>query len=357
MRLFKNISGKLALALAVISAGMVSCNEKMPLAEPIPNPSATGSTIADLVTADTSYSFLLALINRAGLTSFFASRDNNMTVFAPNNNAFRLSGIPSTAVINGLPVATAQALVNYHLIPGEQFTAARITTAFPNVQLPSNINLLAPYVKLSLFPSRRSAGAWVNQIPITATDIKAANGVVHSVAAVLNPPATTLLGIAAADTNFQFLVAAIVRADSGVAAGSRLQDALNNPLASLTVFAPVNNAFRAVFVALGLPPETSSFNFIPVSVVRGIVAFHVLGVRAFSPNLPLGDSQVPTLIGPPPNPQLQLRVSSTSVQARGAGNVVPGTTTQFYANVTTANVHAINGVIHVVNAVLLPLPL
>jgi uncharacterized surface protein with fasciclin (FAS1) repeats len=355
MQFIKNITGKLALGLAVISAGVVSsCNEKMPAPTPIPNPSATGSTIADLVTTDTSYSFLLALINRAGLTSFFASRDNNMTVFAPNNNAFRLSGIPSTAVINGLPVATAQALVNYHLIPGEQITAARITTNFPNVQMPSNINLQAPYVKMSLFPSRRSTGAWVNQIPITATDIPAANGVIHAVAAVLNPPSTTLLGVAAADTNFQFLVAAIVRADSGIAAGSRFQDVLNNPLASLTVFAPVNNAFRAVLISLGLPPQTSSFNFISPTLVRGIVAFHVLGVRAFSPNLPPGDSQVPTILGGAPFPPLQLRVATGSVQARGPGNVLPGTTTPFYSGVTTANVHAINGVIHVVNAVLMP---
>lgn len=339
-------------AFALVVAGICSCNEELPIPQPIVPATSGTISIGQALTTLPDYSLLRHTANRAGLLPYLSNPSVNLTVFAPNNAAFIASGLVDTNVINTFPAATLATIVNYHMIPGEKFTASRIGTGFPNVQLPTNVTLEAPFVKMSLFASRRGTSAWVNNIPVTATDIQFTNGVVHNVARVVMPPSLVLAQTAAADTNLTFFLAGVARADVGIAAGSRFADILANPLASLTVFAPTNGAFRNLFTLLGLPATTASFASLPSATVRGILAYHLLSVRVFAANLPSGDNTVTTLIGT--TPQLQLRVALPSVQLRGPGNVIPGTTTPFYANVTAADIHAINGVIHRIDNVVLP---
>jgi uncharacterized surface protein with fasciclin (FAS1) repeats len=354
--IFQTVNKGWIPALALLA--LTSCNKDLPVAEPIVSPTPTGQSIAELVTSNANYSFLAAAITRAGtgLTVNPADRTAVYTVFAPDNEAFIASGIPSIDVINSLPAAQVAAIVNYHFIGGQRLRATDIPTTFPNLYNQSSLILaqstpISP--RMAIFPSRRGSSAWVNQIPIKSTNLEAANGVIHTPARVLMPPTRVVAQIATGDTSFTFLVAAILHADKAPPTGApKLLDVVSNPLANLTVFAPTNAAFRTVLAALGLPPVIESINRINPTQLWGIVAYHVVGVRAFGVNLPAGDNTLPSLIGV----AIQSRVDGSGVQVRGNGNIAPtpGGPVAFFARVTTPDVMAINGVVHVVNQVLLP---
>jgi uncharacterized surface protein with fasciclin (FAS1) repeats len=280
-----------------------------------------------------------------GLADAVFTTTSNLTVFAPNNAAFRLSGVPSIAVINALPLTTLVPLVQYHVL-GYQVPAANIPEAFPNLLSHSMFALPgapAPFVRMPNFPSRRGTSAWVNNIPVTRADILATNGVIHSVAALVQPPSQTLSAIIAGDTSLSFLRAAILRADSGQVGMNRLDSVMNLAYGpNLTIFAPSNTAFRAFLTALNLPASTAVFAALPVQTVRAIVSYHGLGTRVFSPNLPATAIAVPTL--------LTAAVPGTTLSVSTAG--VRGLANPTIASITTANRHALNGIIHVVNQVL-----
>jgi uncharacterized surface protein with fasciclin (FAS1) repeats len=101
---------------------------------------------------------------------------------------------------------------------------------------------------------------------------------------------------------------------------------------------------------LGLPPSTAAFNFIPVQQVRGIVAYHIWGTRAFAANLPTTATDIPTLLQVAPGtPPLTVKVQNTGVAITLKGNGNP-----VNANVIAADRHAVNGVLNKINMVLLP---
>jgi uncharacterized surface protein with fasciclin (FAS1) repeats len=356
--IFKNWWSTATLAL-MATAMLASCNKELPSPTPIAPPPATGTqTLAQLVTTNPNYSFLAAAITRAGSGLSFNPADATAkyTLFAPDNNAFIASGIPSIAVINSLPAAQVAAIVNYHVIPGLLIKAADISTTFPNMYLQSTLVLSAapplPY-RMSIFPSRRTAGAWVNNIPVVSTDAMASNGVMHGVARVLAPPSQVIAQIAAADTSLTYLMAALARADAGPPPGApQLIPIVSNAAANLTVFAPTNQAFRNLFTALGLPTDITTIGLLPTQQVWGIVAFHVLSSRVFAANLAAGNSTAASIMGV----SQQYKVALPSVEVRGPGNIAPtpGGPVNYFAKVTAADIHAINGVVHVVDAVLIP---
>jgi uncharacterized surface protein with fasciclin (FAS1) repeats len=334
---------------AIMATGILftSCNKDVPTPEPIPGPPIpTGNTIGQVITTDTTYSYLLAAVTRVGLSDALFTQTLNFTVFAPNNAAFRASGIPSIAVINALPLSTLVPLTQYHIL-GFKMPGASIPETFPNtlaLTLFAPPGAPAPFVRVSNFPSRRGTAGWVNNIPITQADIAASNGVIHSVARVLAPPSQTMSALITADTTLTFLKAAITRADSGQTGLNRLDSVLNTPIGpNLTLFAPNNNAFRALLTALGLPPSTAAFNFLSVQTVRAIVSYHGLGSRVFSPNIAATDSPVPTL--------LTAAIPGTTVTLNSTKGV-KGLANPSFSNFLVVDRHGLNGTIFVIDQVL-----
>ncbi len=194
-----NTGWGLLSAMLLLSA----CN-KLDL-DPVPLTAPTQETTPTIGTLleNPDFSFFKAAVVRAGLAAApgtptllqqLSNPAQRFTVFAPDNNAFKASGIPSEAVINGLPVPLVFAIVSYHVVP-QVIGSASISAGFPNFEYPTILNPTTgtasfnPLVRLSTFPSKRPGGAWVNNIPITATDIMAVNGVAHKVYAVILPPA------------------------------------------------------------------------------------------------------------------------------------------------------------------------
>jgi uncharacterized surface protein with fasciclin (FAS1) repeats len=333
--------------LAVI--GVTSCNKNVPEAMPIAQPVQAGSTIGEILNTNTNFSILKAAVTKAGLMPAVSDKNNVFTVFAPSDAAFTASGI-SLAVINALPAASVTSIVQYHIVPGRKIMANDISTAFPNVQMPTAFVFPAPntspLVRFSNFPSRRAGNVWVNNIPVVTPDVNTANGAIHVTAAMLNPPSRVLLDTMARDADLQYLVAAVLAADAGVPAGSKFQDFLANPLANFTVMAPTNQAFMNLFAFLGLPQSPASFSLLPAATVRGIVAYHLVLARAFAANLPTAATPVPSLLSAS-LPTAPLLTFSASQGVKGAANPI-------YSKITASDRHAINGVYHKIDQVLMP---
>lgn len=343
----KLFTGLCFLSLIVFQA----CNkefEDIP-AEPQPAPTS-GLSINEIINTDTSYSFFKALVGKAGYGSILGNNNLRLTVLAPNNNAFRASGIPTAAVID---TATSRAIVSYNVIP-EVLTAEGLPTGFPNFQYPTFLNpapALSPFLRLSSFPSKRSNGAWINNIPLLPTNTAASNGIIHNPVALVAPPSKTLYELVVTDPELSFLKAALERADSGrtTIAEVSLIEISKSIGANLTVFAPTNDAFRAA----GFPVE-AAFGMLPVETVRGLLVYHVLPVRAFSVNMPSTATNVPTLLnsGIANHPGVNLLATFTGpfvtdLKVRGVANTDPAT-------VTVKDIHAVNGVLHKINQVLKP---
>jgi transforming growth factor-beta-induced protein len=142
----------------------------------------------------------------------------------------------------------------------------------------------------------------------------------------------TVADIAASNDDFSTLLAAVE------AAG--LTDALGDPNATLTVFAPTNAAFEAALAELGMTADELLSN---TDLLTGILTYHVLGDIVTSGDIAAaGTEEIPveTLSG-----------EELIVIVGDAGNV---TFKDQAASVTTADVEASNGVIHIIDGVLLP---
>lgn len=361
---------KPALLMAGAITLLASCNKDVPDAAPIAAPSVPARSILDTINNDASFTFLKAAIVRAStstaspsLSALLSDRTAVFTFFAPTDAAFMLSGFPSAAALNTLRSGQLDTLLRYHIVGGQKITGSDIPTTFPNLQLPSLFVLQAPAAalppgfRMPIFPSKRGTNFWVNNIPLTQTDFVAGNGVIHRTATLVLPPSTTLKGLIATNpTKYSILSAAIARADSGQVAGlGRLDSVINYAPANLTLFAPNNDAFRALFPA-GTPDANiiGALNtpaFFTAQTVRGLIAYHLLGVRAFSVNFAAGPAPVNTLLViPPTNIVVPVLVAygGATFTIRG---VAPGSTD---ATVLTRDVHAVNGVLHEINQVLRP---
>ena len=345
----KQYTGAALVALALVS--QLACN-KIPEVEEITPSVPSGQSIAEIIETDANYSILKAAATKAGVMDLLGNKGNKLTLFAPNNEAMLRSGI-SEAAVGALPAAQLKAILSYHLIPQAIPSSAIPGLPAWNVQMPTLLQPTAePLFKLSTFPSKRGAMAFVNNIPITAVDKAAANGYIHDVYALVAPPQATLKGLIAADPDLTFFRAAIARADEGSSGLSRLDSLLNYPFPNITVFAPTDDAFKALLAYLKLPADPAVFAMLPVQTVRGIVAYHFLGTngvptaRLFSPNLVNGTYE--TLIGPAPMPPITIDLSNPALP------IIHGAVWLVKGNIIATDKHGVNGVYHKINQVLLP---
>lgn len=361
-----NHTFKTLLFAFVMMQALQACNKEFDPVDSTPpttaKPGLTGTqTLNDLINSDTTFSFLKAAVAKAGLNGVLNNKDLRLTLFAPDNAAFRRSGIPSEAVITSvLDAATVRSIISYHLTP-EYLPADSIPATFPNLQYPTFLNpapQLSPLLRLTIFPSRRDSGAWVNTVPITAVNAAASNGVLHRVAALVLPPSKSIFELVSADADLRYLAAALNRADSGrttLAEGS-LTEATKSIGANLTLFAPTNEAFRQLLRAMGLPVSPAVFSKLPVTQVRGLIAYHLLTSRAFSVNMPTKPTFIKTLLNgslPAAHPGINVVAGFsgpvvTSFKVTGVGNGGAA------ATVISKDIHATNGVTHKINRVLLP---
>lgn len=394
--IFKKIT--VAMLLPVLLATMVSCNKD--LEQPVAK-AESGQSIGNVISTNPSYSIFFAAVTRAGLLPILNDTSNNITVFVPDDNAMTISGFP-LAVINAVPVTTLTSVLQYHII-GTKVPSSLFTGVFPNLRIPTSLALdpTNALVRMSTFPSKLTSFAYVNGTPVTAADQVFNNGIIHNVATVLAPPSATLKTMIAGEATLKYFRAAVTRADVGSTGLSRLDSLLNFGVTNMTVLTPNDAAMQPVlkgiltlgFIQLGLSPfsadslaalkssvdslgsASAGFNIVPVASVRGIIAYHFLAtnstgsftpnIRVFSVNVPAAaNSFVKTLVngsfathpgilalatfGASPVPTAVTFTGLGTFPSGGAPFSSPA------ANVVTKDKHAVNGVYHIIDRVLLP---
>jgi uncharacterized surface protein with fasciclin (FAS1) repeats len=272
------------------------------------------NSVVDIIVNSPDHDTLEAAVIAAELADDLSS-PGPFTVFAPTDAAFAAlpSGVIDELLLN--PTGDLAQILLYHVVSGlalstDLFNGQTITT------LQSN----------DVTVTIDTSGVFINNAQVTVADIVATNGVVHVIDAVLLPPPPqptyTILDIVATSPDHTTLEAAVI------AAG--LTDELSGP-GPLTVFAPTDAAFAA------LPAGTVEYLLANIGELQNILLYHATSGSVLSTDLTNGQ-QISTLTFFPP---LVVTIDTAGVFINNA-------------QVTVADIIASNGVVHVIDAVLLP---
>lgn len=285
------------------------------------------NTITDIVVASADFSTLEAAVIKANLQATLRG-DGPFTVFAPDNAAFAASGI-TTDALNALTPTQVSNILLYHTL-GAKVMAADVP-AGPNAKVTTASGD-------SVFVTKNAAGVFVNGIRVTAADISADNGVIHRIGRVLLPPQGNIVETAVA-AGLDSLVKAVTRATTGPGGDPTLAGTLGS--ATLTVFAPTNAAFTQLLATLSL----NNINDIPMATLLAVLRYHVVGGRAFSSDLANGNLGM-------------LAGGNTTINltnGTGGGPTITGNGNGANrSNITATNIVCRNGVVHLIDRVLLP---
>jgi uncharacterized surface protein with fasciclin (FAS1) repeats len=156
--------------------------------------------------------------------------------------------------------------------------------------------------------------------------------VIHAINRVLMPATGTIVQTAISNPNLSLLVAAVLRASQGT---TNVAAALSGA-GPLTVFAPTNQAFINAGFA-----DADAINAADPTTLTTILTYHVIAGRIFSSDLVNGETPA-TLNGETVTIEL-----SNGAQVKGQSNSTP-------SNIIQTNILASNGVVHVIDQVLLP---
>ena len=288
---------------------------------------AQANTISDIVVAGSSFTSLEAAVLKANLQGTLSST-GPFTVFAPDDAAFTASGI-TTAALNALSITQVQNILLYHTV-GSKILAADVP-AGPNAKVTTAGGD-------SVFVTKNANGVFINGIKVKTADVAADNGVIHVIERVLNPPVGNIVETAVVG-NLDSLVKAVTRATSAPGGDPSLAATLSNT--RLTVFAPTNAAFTQLLSALGL----SKIDDIPVATLLAVLRYHVVAGRAFSSDLSNGNLAM-------------LAGGNTTINlsnGTGGGPTITGNGNGGNkSNITATNIVARNGVVHLIDRVLIP---
>ncbi|HEY6955383.1 MAG TPA: fasciclin domain-containing protein [Flavisolibacter sp.] len=263
-----------------------------------------------------SFHLLSFAIAKAGLANELNNPRFAYTLFAPTDEAFAAMGLTTRDAIEGVPSETLKGILLYHVL-GSKVMAAQVPTTYTELTM---LDSKKAYI------IRKSNGVFINGSEVVAADIEAKSGVIHAINRVLMPPTGTIVDVAAANPNFTYLVAAVQRAG--------LVNALSGA-GPLTVFAPTNQAF----INAGFPTIASIQAASPAALIP-ILTYHVAAGRVFSSDLSNG--QVLTMLS-----------GGTTTVSLTSGAQIDGASSA-PSNITQTDILATNGVIHVIDRVLLP---
>lgn len=277
-------------------------------------------SVVDIVTNDPNFSLLEAAVVHANLVD--ALKSETITVFAPTDQAFKAAGFANEAAIKAADKTVISNILLYHVIGSLVPSSDIATKDNAEVTMLSNGKT---------FVTKNSSGVSVNGAKVVTADLKAENGaIIHVIDAVLIAETKNIVALAQSNPNLSFLVAAVLRANEGA---TKVVDILSGE-GPFTVFAPTNDAFKAAGFATEAAIKAADPAFLAT-----VLTYHVIGARVYSTNLTTGD--VVTAQG-----------SKVSINATNA--TVKGVSNSTASKIIAVNIGASNGVVHVIDSVLLP---
>jgi uncharacterized surface protein with fasciclin (FAS1) repeats len=277
---------------------------------------------------------LVAASTKAGLVPTLNDPAANLTVFAPTDAAFTslattLGFASATAMVDALPAATLANILQYHVLAARR-SAADLTAAAGTQPTLYNFAGAATRLSVGTTGGVTLTDAVLTSARVTQADVGASNGVVHVIDKVLVPPGVlNVVQMAQLNPAFSSLVGAVV---------SRGLVPTLSGAGPFTVFAPTNAAFTAAAgtIATLTPAQVST-----------VLTYHVLGSQVLSSQIPFG-TPVTTVAAP-------RTITITAGPAPAIASIADSTTTP--ARITAVDIRGSNGVIHVIDKVLIPSPL
>ena len=310
---------KFILAILLVSTFAISCDDD--------NEPMADNTITGLAQSNPNLSILVQALVKADLAETLKG-SGPYTVFAPTDAAF-VAFLQTTpyATLNDVPKeALTQILLN-HVVSGS-VKSTDLSTGYIKTLAKGSASSTN---NLSMFVNTASNMVKLNGVAtVTAADIMASNGVVHVVDKVIGLP--TIVTHATANPNFSSLVGALT------ASGQPNFVGILSGTGPFTVFAPTNDAFTALNneLAPGGIASVSSAN------LTKVLQYHVANGNVLAASLTEG--QMVTTLQTPQKFTIQL---AGGAKIKDANNRI--------STITATDVQCSNGVIHVVNKVLLPI--
>jgi transforming growth factor-beta-induced protein len=319
----RNEMKRFTTALSVLLVAMFLVAACAPAATPTPAPAPTAvpaptepapQDIVDIAVADGRFTTLVAAVQAAGLVDTLKG-EGPFTVFAPTDDAF--AKLPAGTIDELLKPENKQALTDillYHVISGKVMAADVVNLTSATTVLGKDVT-----VKVDM------GNVYINDAQVIITDIEVSNGVIHVIDAVILPPAdmSDIVDTAVADGRFTTLAAALTAAE--------LIDTLKGE-GPFTVFAPTDDAFTklpAGTIDELLKPENKQ-------ALTDILLYHVFSGKVMAADV-VSLTSATTVLG-----------KDVTVKVDG-GNVFIND-----AQVIITDIETSNGVIHVIDSVLLP---
>ena len=324
---FLNPTKLILLTAAIIFA---ACSDDDKNSTPTPDP----LNIVETAQATEDLSSLVAALQAADGDLVNVLSGGEFTVLAPTNAAFdNFLADNGFANLSEVPTDVLANILLNHVISGTVLSTA-LTDAGAGYTTTNATNEDGD--NLSLYFNTTTGVTFNGTSSVAQADVEATNGVVHIVDQVIGLP--TIATFATADPTFETLVAALTRPDLEVPFVTILSTTDPTYGIPLTTFAPTNEAFGDLLVEIG----ADDLSQIDVNLLTAVLLTHVVAqanVRAedLAQDLPVVTLSEETLTVDLTNgPQL--------VDPNGR-----------VANIIANNVQAINGVVHVIDKVVLPL--
>jgi len=258
--------------------------------------------IVDTAVAAGSFTKLAEALGKAGLVDALKG-EGPFTVFAPTDEAFAAFEAENPGVLGKLSKAELGDVLKYHVVSGGAVKSGDLKDGQVFVTLVGSPVLIDT-----------TDGVTVADATVTAADVEASNGVIHVIDKIILPPTDDIVATAVAAGNFETLAGALTSAN--------LVKTLQGS-GPFTVFAPTDAAFEK----LSAVPTGDA--------LKDVLLYHVVSGAVGSGDLKNGT--VSTLL------------TDKSLDVDVDDGVKINT-----SNVTVANIIAKNGVIHVVDTVLVP---
>jgi uncharacterized surface protein with fasciclin (FAS1) repeats len=316
------------LSIMMIVAGFASCSSD--------DDNVESNTIVDVAIAN-GLTSLAAALEATNLVTTLQG-DGPFTVFAPDNAAFDVLLQDTGIDLENMSAAELALVTNIllnHVIIGENISAPDLTGAVAGYKKtaavgPNNTNL-------SLFFAAVSEVVLNGQSTVTAADKVASNGVLHIVNTVIALP--TIATFATTNPALTSLVSALQLADTGSPTVPYIATVSDVTAGPFTVFAPTNTAFDNLLLELD-PTGNTTLGGLEPALVDSVLVYHIVSTNVTAAELPNGE--VTTLGGP-------ITANNTAFNLTDPNGRVSNIVT------TLVDIQAVNGVVHVLDKVLLPL--
>ncbi|REG87664.1 fasciclin domain-containing protein [Winogradskyella sediminis] len=319
------------LTVFLLVIGMTSCSD-----DDDNSTTVTSTTVVD-VALENNLTSLAAALQATDLMTTLQG-DGPFTIFAPSNAAFAQLLSDTGLDLDNLSTeeeALVRNILLNHVIIGSTITSSNLIDAgsgYTNTAAtgPNDANLSLYYTT--------SNGVMLNgSSTVTSADNVATNGIVHIVNEVIGLP--TIATFATTNTALSNLVAALQLADTETPTVPYISTVSDTSAGPFTVFAPTNDAFASLLLELDPSGNTALADLDPATV-DAVLTYHIVSGNIQSSGLPNGS--IATIGG-------DITADNSAFTLTDPNGRV--------SNIVTSlvDIQSMNGVVHVIDTVLLPM--